>query len=48
LPVPPGETLALGGFEALAAAVTFVDGGGLASYPVVPPGTVSTPVRVYP
>lgn len=48
LDVTAGETLELEGFDALAAAVSFVDGGRLASYPVVPPGTVSTPVLVYP
>jgi hypothetical protein len=48
LPVEGGTTLILGGFESLAAAVTFGSPTGLAGYPALPPGAVSTPVTVYP
>lgn len=48
LEVEGGATLQLGGFEQLAAAVTFDDAAGLAGYPALPPGAVSTPVTVYP
>jgi hypothetical protein len=47
LPVEPGETYQLTGFESLYAAVTLTDGGFIAHYTVHPPGTASTPVRVF-
>ncbi len=47
-PVAGGTTLQLGGFETLAATVTFGSPTGLAGYPALPPGAVSTPVTVYP
>ena len=46
-PVEPGETYQLTGFESLYAAVTLTDGGFIAHYTVHPPGTASTPVRVF-
>ena len=45
--VEPG-TYELTGFEQLAATVTFAAPGLIAGYPVLPPGSVSTPVVVYP
>lgn len=47
LPVEPGETYQLTGFESLYAAVTLTDGGFIARYTIHPPGTASTPVRVF-
>lgn len=46
--VTPGVTLGLSGFAELVASVTYLDGGGIAGYPVLPPGAVSSPVIVYP
>lgn len=48
LPVEPGVTLGLSGFQSLAASVTLGEPGATAGFPVVPPGAVSTPITVYP
>jgi hypothetical protein len=45
--VAPG-TYELTGYEQLAVTVTFAAPGLIAAYPVLPPGSVSTPVVVYP
>ncbi len=47
LPIEPG-TYELTGFSSLAVSVTFARDGLIAGYPVLPPGSVSTPVTVYP
>ncbi len=41
-------TYELTGFAELAVSVTFTGGGQVAGYPALPPGSVSTPVTVYP
>ena len=45
--IAPG-TYELTGFAQLAVSVTFAGGGNVAGYPALPPGSVSTPVTVYP
>ena len=45
--IAPG-TYELTGFTSLAVSVTFGGGGLVAGYPALPPGSVSTPVVVYP
>lgn len=47
VPVKPGQTYEASGFDALFAAVSFVDSGAIARYAVHPPGAGSTPVTVY-
>jgi hypothetical protein len=47
VPIAAG-TYELTGFGALAASVTFGSNGTVAGYPVLPPGSVSTPVTVIP
>jgi hypothetical protein len=41
-------TYELTGFTELAVTITFSGGGQVAGYPALPPGSVSTPVTVYP
>jgi hypothetical protein len=48
IPVEPGQSYQLSGFERLFAAVSLGEGGLLAQYAVHPPGASSGPITIYP